>query len=133
MRGAVLRTHRPLRRRGSGARVREDLGLPAHVPYLLSVANFQPRKNLVRLIKAAARLPEVSRGDLALAGIVLGIVFSLGARSALAHRFPLLQVVVDGGWIIRATVIGIAGALLGALYPAFKAAQKDPIDALAYE
>ena len=26
--------------------VRADLGLPARVPYLLSVANFQPRKNL---------------------------------------------------------------------------------------
>ena len=42
------------------------------VPYLLSVANFQPRKNLVRLIKAAARLPEVSGGDLALVLIGTG-------------------------------------------------------------
>ncbi len=48
---------------------------------------------------------------LALAGIALGIVVSLGARAALAHKFPLLQVVVDGGWIIRSTVIGIAGQL----------------------
>ncbi len=53
-------------------RVREDLGLPPEVPYLISVANFQPRKNLVRLIKAAARLPEVSRGDLALVLIGAG-------------------------------------------------------------
>ena len=70
---------------------------------------------------------------LALAGIALGIVVSLAARVALAHRFPLLQVVVDGGWIVRSAVIGIAGAIAGALYPAYKAAQKDPIDALAYE
>src|SRR6267378_5423299 len=70
---------------------------------------------------------------LALGGIVLGIVVSLAARAALAHKFPLLQVVVDGGWIVRATLIAIAGAIVGALYPAFKAAQKDPIDALAYE
>ncbi len=53
-------------------RVREDLGLPPQVPYLISVANFQPRKNLVRLIKAAARLPEVCRGDLALVLIGAG-------------------------------------------------------------
>src|SRR6267143_420087 len=70
---------------------------------------------------------------LALGGIVLGIVVSLAARAALAQRFPLLQVVVDGGWIVRATLIAVAGAIVGALYPAFKAAQKDPIDALAYE
>ena len=70
---------------------------------------------------------------LALGGIVLGIVVSLAARAALAQRFPLLQVVVAGGWIVRATLIAIAGAIAGALYPAFKAAQKDPIDALAYE
>jgi putative ABC transport system permease protein len=36
-------------------------------------------------------------------------------------------------WIVNATIIAIVGALAGALYPAFKAAQKDPIDALAYE
>jgi putative ABC transport system permease protein len=70
---------------------------------------------------------------LAMGGIVLGIVVSLAARAGLAHRFPLLQVVVDGGWMVRATLIAIAGAIGGALYPAFKAAQKDPIDALAYE
>ena len=70
---------------------------------------------------------------LALGGIVLGIVVSMAARAVLAHRFPLMQVVVDGGWIVRATLIAIVGAIAGALYPAFKAAQKDPIDALAYE
>ena len=70
---------------------------------------------------------------LALGGIVLGTVVSLAARMALAQKFPLLQVVVDGGWIVRATLIAISGAIAGALYPAFKAAQKDPIDALAYE
>jgi putative ABC transport system permease protein len=70
---------------------------------------------------------------LAIGGIVLGIAVSMGARAVLAHRFPLLQVVVDRGWMVRATLIAIAGAIAGALYPAFKAAQKDPIDALAYE
>jgi putative ABC transport system permease protein len=70
---------------------------------------------------------------LALGGIVLGILVSMAARAGLTHKFPLLQVVVDSGWIVRATLIAIVGAVAGALYPAFKAAQKDPIDALAYE
>ena len=70
---------------------------------------------------------------LALSGIILGIVVSFVARAGLAHRLPLLHVVVTGGWVARAFFIAIAGAVAGALYPAFKAAQKDPIDALAYE
>jgi putative ABC transport system permease protein len=70
---------------------------------------------------------------LAFSGIVLGIVISLAARVGLAHRLPLLHVVVTGGWIARAFFIAMGGAIAGALYPAFKAAQKDPIDALAYE
>jgi putative ABC transport system permease protein len=70
---------------------------------------------------------------LALCGIVLGILVSLGGRAALVHRLPLLRVVVTGEWILKATLIATVGAIGGALYPAFKAAQKDPIDALAYE
>lgn len=52
------------------ASVRADLGLPPGLPYLLSVANFQPRKNLERLVRAAAQLPEVANGELAL--VLLG-------------------------------------------------------------
>ncbi|MBV8053172.1 MAG: ABC transporter permease [Acidobacteriaceae bacterium] len=69
---------------------------------------------------------------LAIGGIVAGIVFSLIARAGIDGH-STLRVVVTGGWILRATAIAIGGAILGALYPAFKAAQKDPIDALAYE
>ena len=70
---------------------------------------------------------------LAIGGIVLGILVSLTTRAILAQKLPLLQVVVSGDWILRSTGIAIVGAVAGALYPAFKAAQKDPIDALAYE
>jgi len=70
---------------------------------------------------------------LAIGGIILGILVSLTTRAVLAQKLPLLQVIVSGGWILRATGIAILGAIAGALYPAFKAAQKDPIDALAYE
>ena len=70
---------------------------------------------------------------LAVGGIILGIAVSLVTRAGLAKRLPLLQVVVAGSWIVRATLIAIVGAMAGALYPAIKAAQKDPIDALAYE
>lgn len=70
---------------------------------------------------------------LALAGIVVGVIFSVTARAALRQKLPLLQMEFSAEWMVRATAIAIVGALLGALYPAYKAAQKDPIDALAYE
>lgn len=70
---------------------------------------------------------------LAVAGVLLGIAASFLARLGLLHKLPLLRVMITGDWVLRATMIAIVGALLGALYPAFKAAQKDPIDALAYE
>ena len=70
---------------------------------------------------------------LAIAGIVLGVLVSLGARVGIIERFPNIHVHVTGPWILRATIVAIVGAILGAIYPAFKAAQKDPIDALAYE
>jgi putative ABC transport system permease protein len=72
-------------------------------------------------------------GLLAVAGIALGILFSLAASWAIRHRFPLVQVVVSGDWIVWSMVVAVLGAIAGALYPAFKAAGKDPIEALAYE
>jgi len=72
-------------------------------------------------------------GLLALGGIALGIAFSFSASWAIRHRFPQVQVVVTSDWIARAVAVAVLGALAGALYPAFKAAGKDPIEALAYE
>jgi putative ABC transport system permease protein len=72
-------------------------------------------------------------GLLAVLGIVVGIGFSFAASWAIRHRFPLVQVVVTGDWVLRAMLVAVLGAIVGALYPAFKAAGKDPIEALAYE
>jgi len=47
------------------AAVRQQLGIPEQMPFLLSVANFQPRKNLEALVRAAARLPQVAAGEMA--------------------------------------------------------------------
>ena len=70
---------------------------------------------------------------LAVAGIIVGMIISFTARPILSYKFPTLPVEITKGWILRATIIAIVGAIFGAIYPAFKAAQKDPIDALAYE
>jgi putative ABC transport system permease protein len=70
---------------------------------------------------------------LAIAGIVVGIAVSLMARIGIQQRWPLVHIDKSTEWIIRATIVAIVGAAGGAIYPAYKAAQKDPIDALAYE
>lgn len=70
---------------------------------------------------------------LAAVGVGLGIAISFAAQAGLVKRFPTIRVELSAHWITYACVIALVGALLGALYPAFKAAQKDPIDALAYE
>jgi putative ABC transport system permease protein len=70
---------------------------------------------------------------LAVAGIVVGIVVSLAARVGIQHRWPLVHIDQSNQWMLAATIIAIVGATAGAIYPAYKAAQKDPIDALAYE
>jgi putative ABC transport system permease protein len=73
-------------------------------------------------------------GVLAIVGIAVGVIFSEAARHFVLLRFfPLLRVEINADWIMRATFIAIAGAIAGAIYPAFKAAAKDPIEALAYE
>ena len=70
---------------------------------------------------------------LAVIGIALGIVVSYLASHAIVAKFRSLPVMIQPIWIVYAIVLATIGAMLGALYPAFKAAQKDPIDALAYE
>lgn len=70
---------------------------------------------------------------LAVSGIILGFIISYVARFGIRHRFPLMTILMTPDWAVKAAVIAIVGALLGAIYPALKAAQKDPIDALAYE
>jgi putative ABC transport system permease protein len=66
-------------------------------------------------------------------GIALGIGATFLLRAGMDVRFPTLFFPVSTGWILAATLIAFCGALVGASYPALKAARKDPIEALAYE
>ncbi len=70
---------------------------------------------------------------IAIGGIILGIVISYCARVGLRAKFQTLPVMITYAWLMKAAIIALVGSLLGAFYPAMKAAQKDPIDALAYE
>ncbi len=66
-------------------------------------------------------------------GVVSGLIFTYGVVAILHRTSPTLQISIEGAWIVRAILLTILGAIAGALYPALRAAQSDPVDALAYE
>lgn len=70
---------------------------------------------------------------LAIGGILVGMLISYLAAYAIHYKLPTAQVEFTNAWLLKAAGVAVLGAMVGALYPAFKAAQKDPIDALAYE
>jgi len=70
---------------------------------------------------------------MAVVGICLGIGLIYGIHAILLARFPGLFFEITQEWLIKASIIAFFGAVLGAAYPAFMAARKDPIDALSYE
>jgi putative ABC transport system permease protein len=72
-------------------------------------------------------------GLLAVAGILVGLLITFGVRAFLGLHYPGFAFELTGLWIGRGAGIAFCGAISGALYPAWLAARKDPIDALAYE
>jgi putative ABC transport system permease protein len=69
----------------------------------------------------------------AIVGVILGIVSTFGVRELLHLKFSTFSFELTPAWIGWGTLIAFGGALCGALYPAWMAARKDAIDALAYE
>ena len=70
---------------------------------------------------------------LCLAGVFLGIGLSYVVVQVVPSQYPTLQIMITGEWIIRASVLAVASGILGAVYPSFRAAGQDPVEALAYE
>ena len=72
-------------------------------------------------------------GLLCAVGIAVGCIGTLIARKVLLASFPTLSVDLTADWAVRAAVLALVGTLVGAFYPALRAAQLDPVDALSYE
>ncbi|HXA81976.1 MAG TPA: ABC transporter permease [Methylomirabilota bacterium] len=70
---------------------------------------------------------------LCLLGIVAGIGLSYVVRAGFLSLFPTLSILITAGWVLRAGLIAIVGALIGASYPAWQASRKDAVEALAYD
>jgi putative ABC transport system permease protein len=70
---------------------------------------------------------------LTLLGSGLGIGLTLLTQALLKEINPGLTVLITTRWIVSSVLLALAGAALGAAYPAFRAASYDPVVALAYE
>jgi len=70
---------------------------------------------------------------MAVVGVILGVSLSFAVKSLLGQKFPTLYLDMSTALVAKGAAIALAGSVLGALYPAWMAARKDPIDALAYE
>jgi len=66
-------------------------------------------------------------------GVLVGIATTYGVREFLLLKFPGFSFELTTQWIARGAGIALVSSICGALYPAWMAARKDPIDALAYE
>lgn len=65
-------------------------------------------------------------------GVALGFALALIGKVALESSTRLI-IDLQPRWLLIAAIIGIAGGVVGAFYPAMRAANIDPIEALSYE
>jgi putative ABC transport system permease protein len=65
-------------------------------------------------------------------GVLAGFALSVGGRYLITRLTPL-SVELEAVWLFYAVAFGILAGVLGALYPALRAANQDPVVALSYE
>jgi putative ABC transport system permease protein len=66
-------------------------------------------------------------------GVGAGVGLSYLVRAGFLWKFPTLSILITPDWIFRAALIALAGAVLGASYPAWLASRKDAVEALSYD
>ncbi len=70
---------------------------------------------------------------LCLMGFLAGVALSYLGVWLVGLWSRNLPILLTGEWIVKSGLIALCSCLAGALYPAFRAAKRDPIDALAFE
>jgi putative ABC transport system permease protein len=69
---------------------------------------------------------------ISLIGVFVGLITAFAAAWAI-EKNTTLPIEFHWSWILVAGLIGLGAGVVGALYPAIRAANQDPVKALAYE
>jgi len=80
-----------------------------------------------------ARLFMAESTVMAAIGVVIGLTATFATRAFLRVWSPGLAVLLTPYWLAASVGLAFLGALLGALYPAWRASGFDPVEALAFE
>ncbi len=65
-------------------------------------------------------------------GVVIGFIIAVIGK-LLIEANTRLRIDLQPKWLLIAAVIGIVGGIVGALYPALRAANLDPVEAISYD
>jgi putative ABC transport system permease protein len=65
-------------------------------------------------------------------GVVLGFVIAVFGKLGIESS-TRLKIDLQAEWLMWSALIGLMGGVVGALYPAFRAANLDPVEAISYE
>ena len=72
-------------------------------------------------------------GLMCIVGVLAGYVGTWLAKKIVLEAFPTLTVEINIHWALWAALLALVGSLIGAFYPAIRAARLDPVESLAYE
>ncbi|PYS85621.1 MAG: hypothetical protein DMF70_04215 [Acidobacteria bacterium] len=113
--------------------------LSALVVMLAMYTTITERTREIGILKAmgASRryiIGEIEREALLISVMGLAVGFAFAAAAGFfIHKATGLIFEFGGWWALTAAAIGLVGGALGAFYPAVRAANLDPVHALAYE
>jgi putative ABC transport system permease protein len=75
---------------------------------------------------------EKEAAAISLLGVLFGFMMAFIGKYGI-EAGTRLRIDLQPRWLLIAAIIGIAGGIVGALYPAARAANLDPVEALSYE
>jgi putative ABC transport system permease protein len=84
------------------------------------------RVSILGLIEAEASM-------IACLGAALGLLLTFSMVFILRYWAPTMRVSITFGWVVRAILLAVVASGFGALYPGYRAARADPVEALSYE